>query len=156
MRSDTAEHGGESHVSRVTIVALVERARELAAAEPALYRQFAALYRIDPGACRGARHLCLNRGPCACEQTPGAQARSVGSGCSRAPVSPLHRKGFSMNKDQVKGMVKEAAGKAQKKVGQLIGNQDQVVKGTVKQAEGKTQQVVGDAKQLVKDVTHKP
>lgn len=61
-----------------------------------------------------------------------------------------------MNKDQVKGMVKEATGKAQKKVGQLIGNQDQVVKGTVKQAEGKTQQVVGDAKQLVKDVTHRP
>jgi len=61
-----------------------------------------------------------------------------------------------MNKDQVKGTVKEAAGKAQKKVGQLIGNKEQVVKGSVKQAEGKTQQLVGDAKQLLKDVAHKP
>ncbi len=58
-----------------------------------------------------------------------------------------------MNKDQVKGTVKEAVGKAQRKVGEVIGSTEQQVKGAVKQAEGKSQKVVGDAKQLVKDAT---
>ena len=58
-----------------------------------------------------------------------------------------------MNKDQVKGTVKEAAGKVQKAFGEAVGSTDHRVKGAIKQAEGKTQQVVGDAKQLVKDAT---
>ncbi len=61
-----------------------------------------------------------------------------------------------MNKDQVKGAVKEAAGKVQAEVGKLVGNTDQHVKGHILETKGKTQRVVGDAKQLVKDVTHKP
>ncbi|MEO8014717.1 CsbD family protein [Polaromonas sp.] len=56
-----------------------------------------------------------------------------------------------MNKDQVKGAVKDAAGKVQSKVGEMTGNTEQQVKGTVRQAEGKTQKKVGDAKEVVKD-----
>lgn len=61
-----------------------------------------------------------------------------------------------MNKDQVKGAVKEAAGKVQTQVGKLTGNTEQKVKGKVLTAEGKSQQVLGDAKQLVKDMVRKP
>lgn len=61
-----------------------------------------------------------------------------------------------MNKDQVKGAVKEAAGKVQTQVGKLTGNTEQKVKGKVLTAEGKSQQVLGDAKELVKDMVRKP
>lgn len=56
-----------------------------------------------------------------------------------------------MNKDQVKGTVKDAAGKVQQKAGDLVGNHKQEAKGLTKQAEGKTQKAVGDAKEAVKD-----
>lgn len=56
-----------------------------------------------------------------------------------------------MNKDQVKGAVKDAAGKVQSKTGEMTGNTDQQAKGMVRQAEGKTQKKVGDAKEAVKD-----
>lgn len=55
-----------------------------------------------------------------------------------------------MNKDQVKGAVKDAAGKVQQKTGELVGNTEQQVKGLAKQAEGKTQKGFGDAKEAVK------
>lgn len=61
-----------------------------------------------------------------------------------------------MNKDQVKGAVKEAAGKVQTQVGKLTGNTEQKVKGHIRTAEGKSQQVLGDAKELVKDMVRKP
>jgi uncharacterized protein YjbJ (UPF0337 family) len=60
-----------------------------------------------------------------------------------------------MNKDQVKGSVKEAAGKVQKAVGEAVGNPTQQAKGAVKEAQGKAQQVLGDAKELVKDLAGK-
>ena len=60
-----------------------------------------------------------------------------------------------MNKDQVKGSVKEVAGKVQAGVGRAIGNKEQEVKGHVREAEGKAQHVVGDAKNLIKDATRK-
>lgn len=55
-----------------------------------------------------------------------------------------------MNKDQVKGAVKDAAGKVQEKAGDLVGNHKQEAKGLAKQAEGKTQKTFGDAKEAVK------
>ena len=61
-----------------------------------------------------------------------------------------------MNKDQVKGTVKELAGKVQAQVGKVVGSQEQQVKGHLREAEGKVQHIVGDAKKLVKDATHKP
>jgi uncharacterized protein YjbJ (UPF0337 family) len=57
-----------------------------------------------------------------------------------------------MNKDQVKGAVKDAAGKVQQKTGQLMGSTGQQVKGLLKQAEGKVQKSVGDAKEALKGV----
>ena len=60
-----------------------------------------------------------------------------------------------MNKDQVKGAIKEAAGKVQKKFGEVVGSTEQRVKGAAKVVEGKTQQVAGDIKELVKDLAPK-
>ena len=56
-----------------------------------------------------------------------------------------------MNKDQVKGAVKDAAGKVQSKTGEITGSTEQQIKGMAKQAEGKTQKKLGDAKEIVKD-----
>ncbi len=51
-----------------------------------------------------------------------------------------------MNKDQIKGSAKEAAGKVQKNVGKATANGTQVVKGAVRQIAGKAQKSYGDAK----------
>jgi uncharacterized protein YjbJ (UPF0337 family) len=56
-----------------------------------------------------------------------------------------------MNSDQIKGSVKDVAGKAQRKVGEAIGSTEQQVKGAATQAEGKVQKAVGDAREAVKD-----
>ena len=58
-----------------------------------------------------------------------------------------------MNKDQVKGSLKDAAGKVQQKVGEAVGSDTQQAKGLGKQAEGKSQKAYGDAKETIKDVT---
>lgn len=55
-----------------------------------------------------------------------------------------------MNKDQVKGAVKEAAGKLQQKAGKLIGNPEQEAKGLARKVKGKAQAKVGDAKEALK------
>ena len=57
-----------------------------------------------------------------------------------------------MNKDQVKGVAKNVAGKVQEKAGKLIGSKEQQVKGLTKQISGKVQKNVGDAEQSVKDL----
>lgn len=56
-----------------------------------------------------------------------------------------------MNRDQIKGSVKDIAGKAQRKLGEAIGSTDQQVKGAATQVEGKIQKTLGDAKEVVKD-----
>lgn len=61
-----------------------------------------------------------------------------------------------MNKDHVKGTIKEAAGKVQQKTGELIDSPEQEAKGVARQVEGKTQQKVGDVKDAAKDVVRKP
>ena len=60
-----------------------------------------------------------------------------------------------MNTDQVKGALKEAAGKVQTKAGELIDSPEQQAKGLANQAEGKVQKNVGDAKQVLKDAVDK-
>ena len=60
-----------------------------------------------------------------------------------------------MNKDQVKGAVKDAAGKVQSKAGELTGSAEQQAKGMAKQAEGKIQKKVGNAKEIMKDSAKK-
>ena len=60
-----------------------------------------------------------------------------------------------MNKDQVKGTVKEAAGAVQQKAGKMIGNPTQEAKGLATKLEGKVQKKVGDAKEALKDAKSK-
>ena len=56
-----------------------------------------------------------------------------------------------MNKDQVKGTVKDIAGKLQEKTGQALGSKEQQAKGIVKQVEGQGQKAKGNAKEMLKD-----
>ena len=55
-----------------------------------------------------------------------------------------------MNRDQVKGGMKDAAGKVQRKVGEAIDSPEQIVKGAAKQVEGKVQKAVGNAREDAK------
>jgi uncharacterized protein YjbJ (UPF0337 family) len=55
-----------------------------------------------------------------------------------------------MNKDQIKGAARQAAGKIQKTVGKATSNGTQTVKGAVREAAGKTQKAYGNAKADVK------
>ena len=52
-----------------------------------------------------------------------------------------------LNKDQVKGTVKEVAGKVQQKAGELVDSPKTVAKGVAKQVEGKSQKALGDIKE---------
>jgi len=58
-----------------------------------------------------------------------------------------------MNKDQVKGVAKDIAGKIQEGAGKVVGSKNQELKGLEKQVEGRTQKNLGDAKKVVKDAT---
>ena len=58
-----------------------------------------------------------------------------------------------MNKDTIKGSMKEAAGKAQKEFGKAVDSPKHVVEGGAKQAEGKGQKAAGHIKDAVKTVT---
>lgn len=60
-----------------------------------------------------------------------------------------------MNKDQVKGTLKNAAGKVQEATGKVIGSNEQQLKGIKKQADGQAQKAVGDIKEVVKDAGEK-
>ena len=54
-----------------------------------------------------------------------------------------------MNKDQIKGNTKVAAGKIQETVGKVTGSDKQQAKGLAKQATGNVQKTYGDVKQAV-------
>jgi len=56
-----------------------------------------------------------------------------------------------MNKDQVKGVAKDVAGKVQEKAGKLVGSKEQQIKGINKQISGKAEKNFGDAKEHIKD-----
>jgi uncharacterized protein YjbJ (UPF0337 family) len=56
-----------------------------------------------------------------------------------------------MNKDQVKGVAKDIAGKVQEGAGKAVGSKEQEAKGLAKQVEGKVQKGVGDVREAVKD-----
>lgn len=55
-----------------------------------------------------------------------------------------------MNSNQIKGAVKDAAGKVQRKVGEATGNGTQEAKGAARQVAGKTQKAAGDVQEAVK------
>ena len=55
-----------------------------------------------------------------------------------------------MGKDQVKGVAKQAEGKAKEVAGVVTGDRKLEAEGKLKQAEGKGQEMVGDAKDELK------
>lgn len=58
---------------------------------------------------------------------------------------------MSINKDQVKGRVKEAKGKVKEVTGKLVGNEKLEAKGRVQKIVGEAQATLGDLKQDLKD-----
>jgi uncharacterized protein YjbJ (UPF0337 family) len=56
-----------------------------------------------------------------------------------------------MNKDQVKGAAKEAAGKIQRKAGTAASSRKHEIKGVAKEVAGKVQRAYGDAKEDAKE-----
>jgi len=60
-----------------------------------------------------------------------------------------------VNRNQVKGTAKDVAGKVQRKVGELTGNENQQAKGTAKQVEGKVQKGVGNVEQALDEADRK-
>jgi uncharacterized protein YjbJ (UPF0337 family) len=63
----------------------------------------------------------------------------------------VQEQGMGINKDQVKGRVKEAAGKVQEVAGKVVGSDHQQVKGNIKKNLGEQQAKFGDAKEKAKD-----
>src|SRR5882724_2012138 len=55
----------------------------------------------------------------------------------------------TMNRNQMKGAVKDVAGKVQRKVGELTGNKTQQAKGAAKQVEGKMQRGAGNVEEAL-------
>ncbi|TFV95247.1 CsbD family protein [Oxalobacteraceae bacterium OM1] len=55
-----------------------------------------------------------------------------------------------MNRDQMKGAIKDMAGKVQRRAGEMFHSRRQEEKGLEKQAAGQTQQTAGDVKDAVK------
>lgn len=58
-----------------------------------------------------------------------------------------------MNRDQIRGGLKDTAGRIQKKFGQLFGSHQQESRGAVTQAEGKTQSTAGDVSDAIEKTT---
>ena len=61
---------------------------------------------------------------------------------------------MSINKDQVQGRVKEAAGKVQETGGKVVGSTNQEIKGKVNKHVGAAEAKFGDIKSDVKDSKH--
>lgn len=60
-----------------------------------------------------------------------------------------------MNRNQVEGGVKDAAGKVQRKFGEMVGDDRHEADGMEKQVEGKTQKTAGDLTNAVDRATDK-
>jgi len=55
-----------------------------------------------------------------------------------------------MNKEQVKGVAKEVAGKIQKNAGKIVDSKNQQMKGLQKESAGIIEKKVGDAQETIK------
>ena len=60
---------------------------------------------------------------------------------------------MGINKDQVEGRVKEAAGKTEEATGKVVGNKSMQTKGIARKLAGTVQATYGDAKEDVKKDT---
>ena len=56
-----------------------------------------------------------------------------------------------MNKETVKGNVDDAAGRAERQVGEWTGNTDTQVDGAIRQVKGKAEKAVGKVKDALRD-----
>jgi len=61
-----------------------------------------------------------------------------------------------MNKDQVKGLSKNIAGKIQEISGKAVNSKSQQTKGVEKQIMGKVEKAIGDSKEIVKESSKTP
>lgn len=65
-----------------------------------------------------------------------------------------------MNKDQVKGIAKEATGEVKEQVGKALDDDSMRIKGHAKEFEGKAQKKLGDLKEVARedmdDIENKP
>ena len=59
-----------------------------------------------------------------------------------------------MDKDRIKGKVKDIAGRVQRQKGEWTGNQEEQAKGAAKQVEGKVQNIAGRIKDAGRDAMH--
>jgi uncharacterized protein YjbJ (UPF0337 family) len=59
-----------------------------------------------------------------------------------------------MNKDQIKGAAKDAAGKAEKAFGDAVKSPEHQIKGAANQVAGKTQKAMGDMKDNADKADH--
>ena len=59
-----------------------------------------------------------------------------------------------MDKDRIKGKIKDIGGRVQRQVGEWTDNDEQQAKGAAKQAEGKVQNAVGKVKDAARDTAH--
>jgi uncharacterized protein YjbJ (UPF0337 family) len=66
---------------------------------------------------------------------------------------PLTTKEHTMNKDQIKGTVKDITGKVQEAAGKTMNNKEMQLKGLQKQVVGSAEKAIGDAKQDVKNAS---
>jgi uncharacterized protein YjbJ (UPF0337 family) len=89
-------------------------------------------------------------------QIPGVMRRLLQpSSTACRPFTGIHyqEQVMSMNKDQVKGRVKEAKGKIKEAVGNLMGNKTMEAKGKTQKVLGEAQAKFGDVKKDMKDAT---
>ncbi len=56
-----------------------------------------------------------------------------------------------MNKHQIKGRLKEAAGEVQQQAGKLSGSKEQELKGHAREQAGKAQKQAGDLKEVLRE-----
>ena len=80
----------------------------------------------------------------ACQNRGRSRHADCRQGAQSLDCSPTSRS-KAMNSNQVKGTIKDAAGKARRVTAEAVGNTKQEVKGAVQQAEGKAQKALGDA-----------
>jgi uncharacterized protein YjbJ (UPF0337 family) len=69
----------------------------------------------------------------------------------RSAESKQNPKEIFMNKDQVKGRVKEGKGKVKEVAGKAMGNKTMETKGKVEKTAGKAQAAYGDLKEDIED-----
>jgi uncharacterized protein YjbJ (UPF0337 family) len=80
-----------------------------------------------------------------------ALSHSQNAACRPFPGTRYQEQVMNMNKDQVKGHVKEAKGTIKEIAGKLVGNEKLEKEGKVQKIVGEAQAKVGDIKENVKD-----